>query len=175
MPFLEKRLLFPLQTTLTIAAFLRGNNFNQSWCILRYHPAVLQPKNPWRWEEKIIPFSVENTYESGWMEQSLIKLLQCQETSVLNSAFLRSDVTPTIGMNGIKFQQAPNSWNMWMVLLSGFSYDPLGCIPVPRAKSLYGIKEGEGKTQFPSIFLGGPSKIFKGGKLTKPAGCPLPA
>lgn len=151
------------------------NHLNHSCCSSRYqfqaklmHPEIPSCRSTTQKSLKMgrkdHPFLSRNTYESGWMEQSLIKLLQCQETSVLNNAFLRSDVTPTIGMNGIKFQQAPNSWNMWMVLLSGFSYDLFGCIPVPRAKSLYGIKDGEGKTQFSIYFPREAKQIFQAGE-----------
>jgi len=53
---------------------------------------------------------------------------------------------------------------MWMVLLSGFSYDPLGCIPVPRAKSLYGIKDGEGKTPISIYSPMEAQQIFQAGE-----------
>lgn len=90
----QQRLLFPLQTTLTIAAVLRGINFKQSWCILRYHPAVQDH-----------PFLTRNPYESRWMEQSLIKLLQCLEAmSPLQSEWMESKFTelqiPEIYMDG---------------------------------------------------------------------------
>ena len=129
MPFLEKRLLFPLQTTLTIAAFLRGNNFNQSWCILRYHPAVLQPKTRWRWE-KTIP---------SWL--GIIMNLGEWNNLWSNCCSALKRCHP---YNRNEWNQiSPSSKFLkyiWMVVWSVFSYDPLGCISVPRAKSVNGIK-----------------------------------
>ena len=199
MPFLEKRLLFPLQTTLTIAAFLRGNNFNQSWCILRYHPAVLQPKTRWRWE-KIIPSWLGIIMNLGewnnlWSNCcSALKRCHPYNRNEWNqispsSKFLKYNIY-IYGWFGVYFLMIPlgvsqsqerSPWTekralKWQLIALWIIWSHIATLGyTPNQPSLQKLSErrGDGKTQFPSIFLGGPSKIFEGGKLTKPAGCPL--